>query len=311
MYALWSSLRQRRRPRVPARPVPPRPLGPMLRDGLYLGIGVTLATLGLRAFLIPNRFIDGGVTGVALLLQEAAHVPVSVSIVVLNLPFLWLARQVLGATFALRAAVAMVAFALAVAVVDVPAVTQDRLLVAVFGGMLVGSGIGLAIRGGGAIDGTEVLAIHVSRRLRTTVGDVITLLNVLIFSVAAWVFTLESALYSVLTYFAAAKTVDFLLDGIDEFTAVVIVSRRSAAIRRAIVEDLGRGVTVLHGSGGQARSTQGKQVEVLYTVVTRLEVAGLTRVLDAIDPTAFVTMHRLRDIRGGVVKKRVAALEKH
>ena len=281
---------------------------PAVRDGLrdlVLGLlGIGAATFGLKGFLLPNHFIDGGATGLALILTEVGDVPFALALALVNAPFIGLAHKFIGRRFAQRVVVAMTALALAVTLLDVPTVTHDKLLVAIFGGFFLGSGIGLAMRGGCVIDGTEVLAIHLGRKFRMTVGDVITLINLVVFTLAAALLSLESAMYSFITYLTASKTVNFIVDGIEEYTNVMIVSRHAQQIREAIVHKLGRGVTVLDGHGGYGDADHVHHVDVLVTVVTRLEIAAVSREIEAIDPKAFVTMHRLRDIRGGVVKKR-------
>jgi uncharacterized membrane-anchored protein YitT (DUF2179 family) len=196
-----------------------------------------------------------------------------------------------GRVFGLAACLAFVKF---------PAVTDDKLLTAVFGGFFIGAGIGLAIRGGGVLDGTEVAALVLSKRLGTQVGDIILVLNVVIFSVAALLLGVEPALYSMLTYFAASNTIDFIIHGIEESIGVTIVSARSAEIREAVLHELGRGMTVYKGHGG---STDAEQ-EILYCVVTRLEIARLRRVVAERDESAFVVIHKIADASGGVVKRR-------
>jgi uncharacterized membrane-anchored protein YitT (DUF2179 family) len=206
--------------------------------------------------------------------------------------------------FSLKSIMAITALAIAVAIIPYPVITDDKLLVAIFGGFFLGTGIGLAIRGGCVIDGTEVLAIHLSRRNSLTVGDFILTFNIIIFSVAAYLLSIEVALYSILTYLAASKTVDFILEGIEEFTGVTIVSTHSNQITNMIQNQLGRGLTIYSGRKGFGkRGESDENINIIFTVITRLEVNRLTTEVERIDPNAFIVMQSIKDTRGGMVKK--------
>ncbi|MFL6334906.1 MAG: YitT family protein [Pyrinomonadaceae bacterium] len=269
---------------------------------LLVVLGIFSAAFGLKGFLLSSRFIDGGVTGVSMLLSDVLGVPLALLIPLINLPFVALGYKQVGARFAVKSAAAIAGLSVCLALVHFPDVTPDKLLTAVFGGFFIGAGIGLAIRGGAVLDGTEVTALLVSRRSSLLrVGDVILILNVFIFSAAAFFLGVESALYSILTYFAASKTVDFLLHGIEEHTAVIIVSERSEEIRQLIIRDLARGVTVYKGRRGRTDAEQ----DILLCVVTRLEIGRVRSLVEDYDPSAFVVVHPLSDVYGGVVKKPV------
>src|ERR687890_1058599 len=236
---------------------------------VLVALGILSAAFGLKGFLLSSRFIDGGVTGVSMLLSDVTGLPLALLIPVINLPFLALGYRQIGARFALKSAAAIAGLSLCLALLHFPDVTPDKLLTAVFGGFFIGAGIGLAIRGGAVLDGTEVAALLVSRRSSLLrVGDVILILNVFIFTAAAFFLGVESALYSVLTYFAASRTLDFLLHGIEEHTAVIVVSEQSEEIRQAVIRDLARGVTVYKGRRGWTDAEQ----DILFCVVTRLEI---------------------------------------
>jgi uncharacterized membrane-anchored protein YitT (DUF2179 family) len=267
---------------------------------LLVVLGIFSAAFGLKGFLLSSRFIDGGVTGVSMLLSDVLGVPLALLIPLINLPFIALGYKQVGARFAAKSAAAIAGLSLCLALVHFPDVTPDKLLTAVFGGFFIGAGIGLAIRGGAVLDGTEVAALLVSKRSSLLrVGDVILILNVFIFSAAAFFLGVESALYSILTYFAASKTVDFLLHGLEQYTAVIIVSGRCEEIRQAIIRDLARGVTVYQGRRGWTDAEQ----DILYCVVTRLEIGRVRSLVEEFDPAAFVVVHPLSDVYGGVVKK--------
>ncbi|MEL6916420.1 MAG: YitT family protein [Bacteroidota bacterium] len=276
----------------------------MLKDGFFLVLGIFSAAFGLDSFLLPNQFIDGGATGISLLIAETSSLPLYGLIILVNLPFMLLGYKVIGRAFAIKTVIAVLGLALVLATVDFPEITQDRLLVAVFGGFFLGAGIGLSIRGGGVLDGTEVLAIFLSRKLGTTIGDIIILINILVFLGAAYLLSIETALYSMLTYLAASKTLDFVVEGIEEYTGVTIISNHSEEIRLMIINKLGRGLTIYKAEGGYGKNGQHNEYDVIYTVITRLEIRKLNIEISKIDPKAFVVMNRINDTRGGMIKKR-------
>jgi uncharacterized membrane-anchored protein YitT (DUF2179 family) len=267
-------------------------------------LGITVAAFGLQAFLLPNSFIDGGATGIALLTSEVTGIPLSILLVAINTPFIFLGYKIIGKEFAFKTALAITGLALFVTFLHFPIITQDRLLVAVFGGFCLGAGIGLSIRGGAVIDGTEVLAIFLSRKLGATIGDIIIIINIFIFSCAAYLLSIETALYSMITYLSAAKTMDFVIEGIEEYIGVTIISLKQVAIRDMIINKLGRGVTVYTGTHGFGRSGNIKNTNVINTVVTRLELSRLNSEIEIIDKDAFVVMNSIKDTKGGMIKKR-------
>jgi len=274
------------------------------RSVILIAIGIISAGFGFKGFLLTNHFIDGGATGISLLLALAAKWPLQYIILGVNLPFIILAYRVVGKQFAIKTAIAILGLAACLAWIPFPNITNDNLLVAVFGGFFLGAGIGLAIRGGAVIDGTEVLAIFLSRKLSVTIGDVIILINIIIFSAAAYLLSMESALYSMITYLAASKTLDFIVEGIDEYMGVTIVSIRHNEIREMIAQKMGHGVTVYSGKKGLGRRGESGEVDILYTIVTRLELSRLNLEIEKIDPSAFVVVNSVKDTKGGMIKKR-------
>ncbi|HEY0172009.1 MAG TPA: YitT family protein [Pyrinomonadaceae bacterium] len=269
-------------------------------DVALVGLGILSAAFGLKGFLLSSHFIDGGVTGVSMLVSNLTGQPLALFIPLINLPFIALGYSQIGGRFAAKSAVAIAGLSACLALVSFPDVTQDKLLTAVFGGFFIGAGIGLAMRGGAVLDGTEVAALLVSKRSSLLrVGDVILILNVFIFSAAAFFLGVETALYSILTYVAASKTVDFLLHGIEQYTAMVIVSEHSEQIRQAIIRDLARGVTLYKGRRGWTDAEQ----DILFCVVTRLEIGRVRGLVAEYDPAAFVVIYPLSDVHGGVIKK--------
>jgi uncharacterized membrane-anchored protein YitT (DUF2179 family) len=272
------------------------------RDTLLIVLGIFSTGMGLKGFLLSSRFIDGGVTGVSMLLADVLGFKLSLLILFINLPFIALGYRQIGGKFAIKSVLAIAGLSLCLAFIKYPDVTPDKLLTAVFGGFFIGAGIGLAMRGGAVLDGTEIAALLVSKSSQLLkVGDVILLLNIVIFSAAAFFLGIESALYSMLTYFAASKTVDFLVYGIEEYHGIIIVSPKSEEIRLAILHDLNRGVTVYKGRGGMTETEQ----DILYCVVTRLEISKVKSIAEGIDYSAFIVIHHIADASGGTIKKRL------
>ena len=279
----------------------------LFKDTFLILLGIASAAFGLESFLLPNNFIDGGATGISLLITELTGIPIHFLLIIINLPFILIGYNVIGKEFAIKTAIAISLLALCVANVHFPEVTHDKFLVALFGGTFLGAGIGLSVRGGAVIDGTEVLAIFLSRKLGVTIGDVIIIFNLLIFSFAAYIMSIDTALYAMITYLAASKTLDFVVDGIEEYTAVTIISSHSEDIRNMIINDLGRGVTIYKGKGGFGTQGEKTEFDILYTVITRLEVNKLNTLILTIDSNAFVVTSAVKDTKGGMIKKRPLA----
>ena len=275
-----------------------------LKDTFFIISGIFSAAFGLESFLLPNRFIDGGATGISLLISEVAEVPLWALIIMVNFPFLIMAYKVIGKPFAIKAIIAILGLALTLMLITFPEVTQDRLLVAVFGGFFLGAGIGLSIRGGSVLDGTEVLAIFLSKKWGAKIGDIIILINIVIFLAAAYLLSIEAALYSMLTYLAASRTLDFVVEGIEEYTGVTIISQKSEEMREMIIDKMGRGLTIYNARGGYGKKGEQMQYDVIYTVITRLEIRKIHLEIEKIDKKAFVVMNSINDTKGGMVKKR-------
>lgn len=272
---------------------------------IFIILGILSAGMGIKGFLMSSNFIDGGATGVSMLLSNVVGLPLSVWLLIINLPFIALGYRQIGKKFAIKSTLAIFGLAICLAVIKYPDVTPDKFLTAVFGGFFIGAGIGLAIRGGAVLDGTEIVALLVSRKSHLLkVGDVILILNIFIFLAAAFFLGVESALYSILVYAAASKMVDFILHGIEEYTAITIISQKNDEVKEAIINRLHRGVTVYRGHGGLgSKGVSNEEQEILLCVVTRLEIGNIKTVVREIDPTAFMTTHSVSDVEGGLIKK--------
>ncbi len=271
------------------------------RNAALIILGILSAGMGLKGFLLSSNFIDGGVTGISMLIAKTTGVSLAVLLPIINLPFVAVGYRHMGRAFAVRSVLGIAGLAAALVAIPYPDVTPDLVLTAVFGGFFLGAGIGLAVRGGAVLDGTEIAALLISKRADLfKVGDVILVFNAVLFLIAMSVLGVDAALYSILTYVTAARTLDFVLHGIDEYTAITIVSDASAAIREAITRDLGRGVTVYRGAGG----LKGAEQNILYCVVTRLEIGKVKAIVRELDPHAFVVFHPLEGVEGGLVTTR-------
>lgn len=275
----------------------------MSKEFFLMILGILVAGFGLKSFLIPNGFIDGGITGISLLISFLTPIPLSILIFIINIPFMFLANKQIGKSFAIKTFLAILGLSLCLIFVQYPTVTHDKLLVAVFGGFLLGSGIGLCIRGGGVLDGTEVLSIYLSKKFGLSIGEIIFIINICIFSLAAFLLSAEVALYSILTYLTASKTIDFFIQGIEEYIGITIISKKSEEIRKKLIKDFGKGVTIYNGKNGYLEDSK-KEVDILFTFVTRLEVNKIKQNIISIDHDVVIIEQGIKEVRGGIIKKR-------
>lgn len=271
-----------------------------LKDFLLVTCGIASACFGLKSFLMPNDFIDGGVTGISLLISTLTGLKLSYLIILINIPFVILGYHQIGKAFAVKTAFAIAVLATVLFLVPFPDITHDKLLIAFFGGLFLGGGIGLAMRGGCVIDGTEVLALYISKNSPLTVGNIILILNILIFGVAALFLGVETAMYAILTYLSASKTVDFVVNGLEQYIGITIISDKAPEIKNFLINEMKRGVTVYKGEGGYGEH---KEIDILYTVMTKLEIGKLSLEIRQLDPDAFIVQQQIADIKGGVVKR--------
>lgn len=276
-----------------------------IRDSFWILIGIASAGFGLKGFLLPNGFIDGGVMGISLLTKEVTGFSLPILIVLINLPFLYLGLIQMGKQFAIKSVSAIILLALVLQFIPYPIVTSDKLLIAVFGGFFLGAGIGFSVRGGAVIDGAEVLAIYLNKRIGLSMGDIVLIFNIIIFLFGAYILSVEIALYAILTYIVASKTIDFVVEGVDEYTGLTIISPESENLRLMLTEKMGKGVTIYSGKRGYGKKgCTLEQTDIIYTVITRLEIAELEREIDKIDPGAFIIYSSINATKGGYVKKR-------
>ena len=271
-----------------------------LKDLVLVILGVVSACFGLKSFLMPSHFIDGGVTGISLLTTSLTGWNLSYLIVIINIPFIILGYRQIGKGFAIKTAIAITALSLSLVFLPFTPITHEKILIAFFGGFFLGGGIGLAMRGGCVIDGTEVLALYISRKSQLTVGNIILILNIIIFAFAAYFINIDTALYAILTYLSASNVIDYIVNGIEAYTGVTIISDKNEEIKNFIITDMKRGVTIYKGEGGYLEK---KDIDIIYTVVTKLEKSKLQTEIQNIDPDAFVVQQQIADLKGGVVKR--------
>lgn len=276
-----------------------------LRAIIFTVLGVGFAIIGLQGFMVPNNFLDGGVTGISILVKGFANIHISLLLIVFNIPFLIIGFRKISKTFGIQASIAVLLLAAGMYFIEIPVFTTDKVLIAVFGGFFIGLGIGFVIRGGGVIDGLEVIAQYTERKSAFTAGEIILVLNTLIIIGAAYKFGIETGMYSILVYFTAMKTTDYVVDGFEEFTALHIISKKSELIKRTIVNDYKKAITVYKGERGYLPGSfhVKSDADVIMTVVTRLEIHRIREAAIKIDPQAFIYVHSIKEVKGGLVNK--------
>jgi uncharacterized membrane-anchored protein YitT (DUF2179 family) len=280
-----------------------------VKNLLQILIGTGLAVVAMKGFMIPNRFLDGGVTGISILLHEIFHLNISMLVIILNLPFIYLGYKRIGKTFAVQTTIAIILLALGLLFINIGPITSDKLLIAIFGGILIGAGVGAVIRVGAVIDGAEVIAVFTKRKIGFSNSEIIMAINTVIFAVAAIQFGIETAMYSIITYFTATRATDYVVDGIEEYTAMNIISSQQEEVKSLLVNDLGKGITVYKGERGYLPGSFDikSDCEIIVTIVTRLEIKQIQDALSTIDPNAFVYVQSIKEASGGILKAKAHA----
>lgn len=272
-----------------------------------LTIGAVLAAYSLESFLIPNTILDGGVTGISIIISKLTMLPVSVLVLLLNIPFVYLGFKNLGKGFLIRTIYSMVVFSFSLSIFQYfEALTSSMLLATVFGGILLGVGVGLVIHFGGCVDGTESIALIVSKKTSLSVGQVVLLFNLVIYAVAGFFFGLDRAMYSLLTYFITFKVIDFVSEGFEQVRAALIITNKGTDLSKEIYRRLGRTVTTIRGKG----LISGEK-EVLYCVLTRIEVYELKRIAEEMDESVFITVLEVSDLIGQHIKSTQKIQNRH
>lgn len=281
-------------------------LNEMIKDGVLMILGVVIAGVALKGFLVPNQFFDGGVTGISLLIHELYHFNLAIVIVLMNLPFVVISFFSVGRRFAFRTLLSVILLGITLWILPEFALTSDKLLISIFGGVFLGIGVGLVMRVGAALDGIEVLAIYTLKRTSFTITEIILGINIIIFSIAAFKFGIVTSLYSILTYFAATRSIDYVVEGIQAYTGITIISGKSEMIKYQLVNTLGRGITVYKGERGflPGKFEVSSDCDIIFTIITRLELRKLKNLVYELDPQAFMFVHTIKETQGGILKRR-------
>lgn len=265
-------------------------------------IGIVLTSLGLKAFLLPNGFLDGGVTGIALLVRTQVDINMSYLLVIFSIPFLILGYFTVSKRIVIKSIISILGVALFIHFENFQTITNDKLLISIFGGLLVGSGIGIAIRNGSVLDGSEILGIYLNDKLGISIGKIVMLFNIILFSITAFVVSTEVALYSILTYIVAAKVTDTVIEGFEDFIGVTIVSKKYDLIKVAILEEIGVGLTVYKGSSGFGSKGHTEDFDIIHTIINRIDIKKMYRLINDIDDEAFIVEFDVNSVKGGVLR---------
>jgi uncharacterized membrane-anchored protein YitT (DUF2179 family) len=275
----------------------------IISEVFYIAVGVLLASVGLKMFLLPNGFLDGGVTGIAILLSELFDWDVSYVLIIVSVPFLLLAWKSLSKSIFFKSTVSIIALAVVIHFENFTAITDDKLLIAIFGGLFLGAGIGLAIKNGSVLDGSEILGIFIHDRFGISIGKVVLVFNAILFAITALLISIEIAMYSILTFIITAKIIDLMIEGFEDYVGLMIVSEKSSEINRELIKVLGIGTTIYKGSGGFGIGGTQSDKEIIHTVINRIEIKRTYTIIDRIDESAFIIEFDVNNIQGGIHKK--------
>ena len=267
-----------------------------------IALGIVLASIGLKAFLLPNGFLDGGVTGIALLVKTFVDINISYLLVLFSVPFLILGYYTVSKRIVIKSIISIIGLALFIHFENFGTITEDKLLISIFGGLFLGAGIGISIRNGSVLDGSEILGVYLNDKFGFSIGQVILLFNIILFSITTYLISVEVALYSILTYIVTAKVTDLIIEGFEDFIGVTIVSKKYELIEEAIMKELGVGMTLYKGTRGMGNS--GKQVDfdIIHTIINRIDIKRMHRIIDKIDDDAFIVEFDVNTVKGGVLR---------
>lgn len=273
-----------------------------LSEYFQIFVGIVLTSLGLKAFLLPNGFLDGGVTGIALLVRTQVDINMSYLLILFSIPFLILGYFTVAKRIVIKSIISILGVALFIHFENFQTITEDKLLISIFGGLLVGSGIGIAIRNGSVLDGSEILGIYLNDKFGISIGKIVMLFNIVLFTATAFVETIEIALYSILTYIIAAKVTDTVIEGFEDFIGITIVSKNNAVIKKAILEELGVGLTIYKGSSGFGNNGKVEDFDIIHSIINRIDIKKMYRIVQDIDENAFIVEFDVNSVKGGVLR---------
>ncbi|TCK66882.1 uncharacterized membrane-anchored protein YitT (DUF2179 family) [Winogradskyella wandonensis] len=267
-----------------------------------IALGIVLASIGLKAFLLPNGFLDGGVTGIALLVSSQLNIDVSVLLIAFSIPFLVLGYYTVSKRIVIKSIISIIGLALFIHFENFGTITEDKLLISIFGGLFLGAGIGIAIRNGSVLDGSEILGVYLNDKFGFSIGQVILLFNIILFSITAYLISVEVALYSILTYIVTAKVTDLTIEGFEDFIGVTIVSKKYEEIESAIIKDLGVGMTLYKGTRGVGNSGKYEDFDIIHSIINRIDIKKMHRIVKTIDDDAFIVEFDVNNVKGGVLR---------
>lgn len=275
----------------------------LVKEYIQIFIGIILASIGLKAFLLPNGFLDGGATGIAILLSEKVNIDISIILVLVSIPFLIIGAYTISKGILIKSIISIVVLSISISLETFPIITEDKLLISIFGGLFLGAGIGLAIRNGSVLDGSEILGIFIYDKFGISIGKTILLFNIVLFGITAVVISKEIAMYSILTYIITAKVIDLVIEGFEDFIGFTIISRHAEAVEEALTKKIGVGVTVYKGFTGYGSSGQQNETRIIHTIVNRIDIRKTYRLIDSIDSKAFIIEFDVNNVRGGVLRR--------
>lgn len=274
----------------------------LIKEYGQIALGILLASIGLKAFLLPNHFLDGGVTGIAILVSQQVDIDISILLILISIPFLVLGAYTVSRRIVIKSIVAISLLALSISLESFPTITNDKLLISIFGGMFLGSGIGITIRNGAVLDGSELLGLFLMNKYGVSIGKTIMVFNVLLFGVTAYLLSIEIALYSILAYLVTAKVIDIFIQGFENFIGLNVTSKKSEALQRAIKLEIGAGITVINGAHGYGGSGKTENLQIIQVIINRIDINKTLKLIDSIDENAFIIEFDVNKVRGGVLK---------
>jgi uncharacterized membrane-anchored protein YitT (DUF2179 family) len=267
-----------------------------------IAFGIILASIGLKAFLLPNGFLDGGVTGIALLVNRLVDINISILLIIFSIPFLILGFYTVSKRIVIKSIISILGLALFIHFENFEIITEDKLLISIFGGLFLGAGIGIAIRNGSVLDGSEILGVYLNDKFGVSIGKVILLFNIILFGITAYIISTEVALYSILTYIVTAKVTDLIIEGFEDFIGITIVSKKFEAIEVAIMKELGTGMTLYKGTRGVGSSGKQEDFDIIHSIINRIDIKKMYRIVNKIDSDAFIVEFDVNSVKGGVLR---------
>jgi uncharacterized membrane-anchored protein YitT (DUF2179 family) len=272
-------------------------------ESLQIGLGIVLASIGLKAFLLPNGFLDGGVTGIAILISQIFGANVSAVLLIVSIPFLVLAWYTLTKQIVFKSFLSISALAVFIHFENFSSITDDKLLIAIFGGIFLGSGIGLAIKNGAVLDGSEIFGIFINNRFGVSIGKVVLFFNIILFSITALVISIEVSMYSILTFLITAKIIDLVIEGFEDYVGLMIVSENGKEVKNGLIDEIEVGITIYQGAKGYGRRGVQDQSEIIHTVINRIDMKRTYNLIERLDDKAFIIEFDVNNVRGGIMKK--------